>query len=166
MEQNTWPVWQEDTILPILSRPLGILTALLHTPAQALGDTPLGNRKIVRVQGGHLIGPRIRAEILPGGGDWALTRADGVLVLDVRLTLQTDDGAQIFMTYTGQRHASPTIAAQLARGEAVAPDAMYFRIAPAFETADPRYQWLNRLLAIGVGERLATGPRYHIHEII
>lgn len=166
MAQDTWPVWREDDVLPLMSRPLGILTALLDTPAQMLGETPLGNRKIVRVRGGSLIGPRIRAAVLPGGGDWALTRADGVLMLDVRLTLQTDDGALILMTYTGQRHAPPAIAEMLARGEAVAPDAMYFRTAPAFETADPRYSWLNRVLAIGVGERLETGPRYHIHEII
>ncbi len=141
MSQSTLPAWRDDAVLPLASRPLGILTALLDTPAQALGDTPVGNRKIVRVQGGHLIGPRIRATILPGGGDWALTRADGVLTLDVRLTLQTDDDALILMTYTGQRHAPPAVAAQLARGEQVSPDAMYFRVAPAFETADPRYQW-------------------------
>ena len=151
--------------LPLHSRPLAILTALLAAP-QALGDTPQGNRKIVPVVGGSLVGPRINARVMPFGGDWALTRADGVLTLDVRLTVETDDGALIHVTYEGQRHGPPAVMARLARGEPVDPAEMYFRIAPRFETAAPGYVWLNRLLAIGIGERLPHGPRYHIHEIL
>jgi hypothetical protein len=33
------------------------------------------------------------ARFLPGGGDWLLLRADGVLELDLRITLETDDHA-------------------------------------------------------------------------
>jgi hypothetical protein len=156
---------QTAAFLALHSRPLAILTALLG-PAQALGDTPQGNRKIVPVLGGTLIGPRINARILPFGGDWALTRPDGVLTLDVRLTAETDDGALIHVTYTGQRHGPPEVMARLARGESVDPAQMYFRIAPRFETAAPGYAWLNRLLAVGIGERLPQGPRYHVHEIL
>jgi len=151
--------------LPLHSRPLAILTALLAA-SQALGDTPQGNRKIVPVIGGSLVGPRINARVLPFGGDWALTRADGVLILDVRLTVETDDGALIHVTYEGQRHGPHAVMARLARGEPVDPAEMYFRIAPRFETAAPGYVWLNRLLSIGIGERLPQGPRYHIHEIL
>lgn len=157
--------WQAEQMLPVATQPLGILTAVL-APEPVQFDSPVGGRKIVLVQGGTLVGPRIRAEILPGGGDWALTRADGVLLLDVRLTLRTDDGAAIFMTYTGRRHAPPEVKARLARGEAVDPADMYFRIAPTFETGDSRYAWMNPILAVGVGERLKAGPRYHIHEIL
>jgi hypothetical protein len=146
-------------------RPLMQLTALLE-PAQSLGDTPAGNRKIVNVRGGVVEGERFSGEILPGGGDWALTRADGVLLLDVRLTIRTSDGALIFCRYDGMRHGPPDVMARLAAGDRVDPASIYFRIQPRFETADPRYAWLNRLLAVGVGERLADGPRYHIHEIL
>lgn len=151
--------------LAVNTRPLAILTAVL-APAQAHGETPYGNRKIVNVAGGSFVGPRISGTILPGGGDWALTRRDGVLLLDVRLTIETEDKALIYCTYTGQRHGSPEVMARLAKGERVDPSQMYFRIAPRFETAAPAYDWLNRLLAVGVGERLAAGPRYHIHEIL
>lgn len=148
------------------SRPLMVLTALLDPP-QALGDTPEGARKIVPVRGGMVEGDRIRGEILPGAaGDWARTRADGVLELDVRLTIRTEDGALVLMRYSGLRHGPPEVMAALARGEAVDPSAIYFRTAPRFETGDPRYLWLNRILAIGIGERLAGGPRYHVHEIL
>ena len=56
--------------------------------------------------------------------------------------------------------------ARLAAGQPVDPAEMYFRIQPRFETADPRYLWLNRILAVGIGERLPGGPRYHVHEIL
>lgn len=156
---------EHTAILPLRTRPLAILTAVL-APPQALGDTPQGNRKIVPVIGGTLEGPRIRARVLPFGGDWALTRADGVLTLDVRLTAETDDGFLIHVTYDGMRHGPPAVMARLAKGETVDPSEMYFRIAPQFETAAPGYQWLNRLLAVGIGERLPQGPRYHIHEVL
>ena len=166
MGEAELPIWAEGDTLPLHSRPLGVLAASLQAPAQTFGATPKGERKIVGVRGGHFVGPRIRALILPGGGDWALTRGDGVLELDVRLTLLSDDGALIYLAYTGYRHAPPDVAARLARGEKVPPGEMYFRIAPRFETADPRYAWLNGMLSIGVGERLPEGPRYHIHEIL
>ena len=63
-----------------------------------LGQTPLGGRKIAPVAGGTFQGERIRGTVMPSpGGDWLLMRADGVLTLDVRLTLKTDDGALIYM---------------------------------------------------------------------
>lgn len=155
----------QPTFLPLHSRPLAILTAHLGK-AQMLGATPQGDRKIAPVLGGMLLGPRLKAKLLPFGGDWALTRADGALALDVRLTAETDDGALIHVTYTGIRHAPPEVLARLARGETVDPSEMYFRIAPRFETSASDYLWLNRILAIGLGERLPEGPRYHIHEIL
>ena len=146
------------------TRPLTVLTAELG-PAQALGDTQRGNRKIVPVTGGKMEG-RINARVLPFGGDWALMRDDGVLELDVRLTLETDDGAQIHMTYDGVRHGAPEDIRALAEGREVPPERLYFRILPRFETAHPNWLWLNKILCVGMGERLAAGPRYHIHEIL
>lgn len=165
MTDTSRPIWHEADHLPLRTRPLGILTVMLVPQAHCF-ETPRGQRKIVQVAGGSLVGPRISAEVLAGGGDWALTLCDGVLTLDVRLMLRCDDGALIYMTYGGMRHAPPEVTQRLSRGEAVDPAAMYFRTAPRFETGDPRYAWLNRLLAVGVGERLSTGPRYHIHEIL
>jgi hypothetical protein len=154
-----------SALLPIATRPLMILTAVLDR-AQALGDTPAGNRKIVNVLGGTVEGERVTGRVLPGGGDWALTRADGALLLDVRLTIETDDGALIFCRYEGIRHAPGEVIARLAAGAHVAPSEMYFRTQPRFETAHPAYTWLNRILTIGIGERLPEGPRYHIYEVL
>ena len=146
-------------------RPLMVLTADLEAP-QIFGATPDGNRKTVLIQGGRVEGDRVRGQLIPGGGDWARVRSDGVLILDVRLTIETDDGALIHCEYEGMRHGSPEVMARLAAGEYLGPENYYFRIAPRFQTASREYAWLNRLLAVGTGERLVAGPRYHIYEVL
>lgn len=146
-------------------KPLMILKAYLNPP-QLLGQTVEGDRKIVPVKGGTVKGERIRGHILPGGGDWARTRSDGVLQLDVRLTIETDDEALIYCMYEGYRHGPPEIMDALSAGKPVDPADYYFRIAPRFETSDTSYQWLTRILAIGTGERLPDGPRYTIYEVL
>jgi hypothetical protein len=148
------------------SRLLFTITITLH-PFQELGVTPLGERRIVPVSGGTFEGTRLRGSVVPqAGGDWLLRRADDVYQQDVRLTLQTDDGALILMTYRGIRHAPKEVADRLARGEQVDPSQYYLRTAPFFETSAPRYAWLNNLVTIGVGERLPNGVIYKVFEIL
>jgi hypothetical protein len=152
--------------MELRSRPLFVLDAVLDAP-QMHAATPYGDRKIVTVRDGRFDGERLRGRVLQAGGaDWALTRADGVLELDVRLTLETDDAATIHMRYTGVRHGPAAVMARLARGVAVDPAEYYFRIVPRFETGDARYAWLNGIVAVGLGERLPAGPRYTVHEIL
>src|SRR5262245_13925012 len=77
--------------------------------AQKIGAVPLGTRVIAPIASGHFEGPRLRGRVLPGGGGWTLLRGDGVLELDLRLTLETDDGALIYMTWFGLRHGPPGV---------------------------------------------------------
>src|SRR5881409_436164 len=102
------------------SRLLMTLQVVVEHP-QKIGAVPLGTRATVPIAGGRFEGPRLRGRVLPGGGDWTLLRADGVLELDLRLTLETDDGALIDMRSFGLRHAPPEVMAALARGERVDP---------------------------------------------
>ena len=134
-------------------------------PPQKLGDVPHGTRVIAPITSGTFEGPRLRGKVL-GGGDWTLSRSDAVLELDLRITLETDDGALISMTSFGLRHGPPEVLAALARGESVDPSKYYFRTAPRFETSAAKYVFLNRLVAIASGNRLATGPIYTISEIL
>ncbi len=152
------------TLYPLQSAPLALLTAVLGTPHK-LGATPAGERKVVPVLGGRIEGERLSGHVLTGGSDWALTNAAGILELDVRLVIETHDGALINCQYRGVRHGPANIMAQLAEGKSVDYRDIYFRIAPRFDTADSRYEWLNSILTVGIGERLPDGPRYHIHEI-
>jgi hypothetical protein len=141
---------------------LGVLVA----PPQKIGLVPHGTRATAPITSGTFEGPRLRGTVLSGGSDWTLLRADGVLELDLRLTLQTDDGALIHMSSFGLRHGPPDVIAALGRGETVDPSTYYFRTAPRFETSAPKYAFLNRLVAIALGDRRARGPIYSIFEIL
>jgi hypothetical protein len=134
--------------------------------AQKIGAVPHGTRVTVRVVEGHFEGPRLRGKVLPGSGDWTLLRGDGVLELDLRLTLETDDGALIHMSSFGLRHGPKEVIDAIARGETVDPSTYYFRTTPRFETAHAKYAFLNRLVAVSTGDRRAEGPIYTIDEIL
>ena len=132
-----------------------------------LGVTPLGTRKIATVTGGRFEGDRLKGQVMPSpGGDWLLLRSDDVLTLDVRLTLKTDDNALIYMHYRGLRHGPAEVMARLAKGEDVDPDSYYFRMAPSFETASEKYAWMNKIMCVAKGHRLATGPIYQVFELL
>ena len=136
-------------------------------PAQNVGAVPLGTRRTAPLSGGTFEGPRLRGTVLPAGSaDWLLLRSDGVLELDLRATLRTDDGALISMRSFGLRHGPPEVIAAIGRGETVDPATYYFRTTPRFETSHPAYAFLNRLIAIGIGDRRAEGPVYAIHEVL
>src|SRR5215471_12674009 len=139
------------------SRPLMTLQVALAAP-EKVGAVPLGTRVIVPIASGHFEGPKLRGKVLPGGGDWTLLRPDGILELDLRVTLQTDDGALIYMKSFGLRHGPPDVIMALARGERVDPTTYYFRTTLRFETGHPRYAYLNRLLAVSLGDRRVEGP--------
>jgi hypothetical protein len=133
---------------------------------QAVGATPNGNRRVGLVAGGTFEGERLRGTVLPGGADWIIVRPDGVTTLDVRLVLQTDDGATIGMTYRGLRHGPAAVMEKVNKGEPVDPSQYYFRISVAFETASEKYAWLNGIIAVGTGNRPPEGPVYHVFEVL
>jgi hypothetical protein len=150
----------------IQTRPL--FEIRLNVPQIAdIGDTPLGRRRIATVTGGSFAGERLRGEVVGApAGDWLLQRSDGVVVLDVRILLRTDDGEHIYMAYRGLRHGPPEVMARLAAGEVVDPATYYFRISPIFETASKKYEWLNRIMAVGTGRREPSGPIYTVEEVL
>jgi len=133
---------------------------------QLLGKTPLGDRRVAVVEGGSFEGPKLKGTVLKGGSDWLISRPDGALQLDVRLTLKTDDGHLIGMIYRGYRHGPAAVIDRLNRGEKVDPAEYYFRTAPFFETSSEKYSWLNRIIAIATGHRLPSGPVYDVFEVL
>lgn len=135
-------------------------------PPQPVGTTPAGKRYIAYVCGGTFEGPRLKGRVLPGGGDWVLVRSDRVFQLDVRITLETDDGALIYTTYRGARHGSGDVMRRIAAGEPVRADEYYFRTTPYFETGAENYAWLNGIVAVGIGEDRPGGVTYQVHQIL
>jgi Protein of unknown function (DUF3237) len=122
-------------------------------PPQNVGKVLTGERRIINITGGRFEGQRLRGEILPGGADWQIVATDGTALLEARYTLRTDDGALIYVRNTGVRHGPPEVLAAIARGEEVDPSKYYFRAVPVFETGEPKYGWLNRVVAVCSGVR-------------
>jgi len=150
-----------------MTYPLARITAeyimTLHAPL----DPPQGansDLQIFNVRPGSWVkGPSIRGEVIAPSGDWLRVMPNGTRRLDVRLSIKTEDGAIIFVTYTGRAAAAPSdVAARLAGGETLGPDHFYFVVAPTFETAAPAYAWLNDIVAVG---KLVSCNRSHDRHV-
>lgn len=129
------------------------MEAELH-PAQMVGSTGKGTRIVFPAKSGTIEGPEIKGTVLEGGGDWFTLREDNIGELDVRGTMKTDDGALIYVHYTGLSHNQ------------TADDSRYFVITPRFETAAPKYQWLAGIVAVGMGWNPAEGQvAYDVYAV-
>lgn len=122
-------------------------------PLMNLGPGRAGERRIIPIAGGRVEGPALRGRILDLGADWQTVWGDGVAELDTRYALETHDGALVEVINYGYRHGPEDVIAALARGEDVPPDSYYMRTQARLETGDPRYEWVNRTLFVGRGQR-------------
>jgi hypothetical protein len=136
------------------------------TGTYMLGEGPQGRRRIDLLSKGSFEGPRIKAKIVPGGVDLLLAGSDGAVRPDVRLLLELDDGKPLLIVYRGVRAGTPEVMARIAAGELVPRDEYYHRTAMTFETASPKYDWLNRIVAVGVGRREPEFAIYEVFEVL
>jgi Protein of unknown function (DUF3237) len=154
-----------DNLKSVRTRPLFVMRLDVRK-LQVVGAAPGAYRRVGVVFGGAFEGERLSGVVLDGGSDWQSVRGDGATTLDVRLILKTSDDALIGMLYRGIRHGPPDIVARIERGEAVDPATHYSRTAPLFETGAPQYDWINRIIAVGIGHRRADGPVYGVFEVL
>jgi hypothetical protein len=126
----------------------------------------LGRRRIIPITGGRFHGERLSGRVLPGGADWQVIRADGVADLDARYTLETGDGALIYVRNKGYRHGPEDVIRRVAAGETVDPKLYYMRTTPWFETGDARYAWLNRIVCVGTGARRPAAVELEFFEVL
>jgi len=100
--------------------------------------------------GGWVRGPKISGKVIPPGGDWLRILPSGAIRLDVRLLLETDDGAHIYMSYNGVGELSKDNLDALGRGEILTDKTIaYFVTAPTFQTSSEKHGWLNKVQAVG-----------------
>ena len=154
-----------EVLKSVRTRPLFVMR-LKVDKLQIVGQTPGAFRRVAIVRGGSFEGDRLSGEVLDGGSDWQDVRRDGATSLNVRLVMKTADNALISMTYGGIRHGPREIVEKIEKGEEVDPASYYFRTNPVFETADQKYDWINRIVAVGIGHRLAGGPVYSVFEVL
>ncbi|KAK5798435.1 hypothetical protein VI817_004725 [Penicillium citrinum] len=95
---------------------------------------PHGIRKSIPIVGGNFTGPRLSGKILDVGADWGLIDPrTNIFSADTRYNLRTDDGADIYIRTSGPK----------------GPDG-HLHLRLIFETASPKYYWMNNILAVGV----------------
>jgi hypothetical protein len=145
---------------------LTTLTISVDYPAVVtIGPTPAGLRRIAPVIGGTFTGERLSGTVLPGGKDWVIVRSDGISMIDVRLTLQTHDDAMVYLNYQGLLIIDPAAMERFSGGAVLSADELSLTMHAHFESGDPRYTWLNNVIAVGTGEQVADGARYAIFAV-
>lgn len=142
--------------MPLELVPLCTMRSVPEPPVD-LGFTTAGQRYMVTIKEARWEGERLQASLKPGlpAGDWMVISPDGIAHIDIRETLETDDGALIYVRYQGRRHIG-----NLREG---IPAPVY--ITPLFETSDPRYSWLNAIQAVGKGAPVDRSLVYEIYEL-
>ena len=129
------------------------LEAALGEPVD-VGEVSAGRRRIVPLTGGTFDGPELNGKLLPGASaDWQIVLRDGTALGDIRYTLQTDDGALLYVQSRGVRHGSAEVLARLGRGDDVDASEYTFRTSTQIETASGDLDWLNKGVFISVGGR-------------
>lgn len=114
-----------------------------------IANGPAGTRVIVDASSGTFDGPRLRGTVHGPGGDWVTVRADGSMLLDVRLLLKTDDGADILMEYKGIGLSGAT----------------HITTAPLFQTGAEQYAWLNSTVAVARGASDGQKVTYDVYAV-
>jgi hypothetical protein len=133
-----------------------------------VGPGPFGHRRIATIIGGSARGPRLSGTITGAGADWILRGPDGFGRVDARLTITTDDGANIYVQYFGLLELTSAVVKVMSGGEEdTAYGDQYFITGPRFETGDGRYDWLNTGMFVAEG-RLLRGPAvaYQVFRVV
>ncbi|MCJ7770247.1 DUF3237 domain-containing protein [Candidatus Bathyarchaeota archaeon] len=131
-----------------------------------LGVTPHGIRQVIYIKGGTFEGPKIKGLVLPGGGDWFVRRADQLVEVDVRCVLRSDDNHLIYCCLRGINEMTAEAAIKAISGQSIDSSKYYFRVAAVIETGSKRYDWLNRIVAVGVGNLTPVGAEYKIYTVL
>lgn len=141
-------------IVPVLS-PMARIVCEVGALVSLGGPAKHGERRYVPLGGGTVIGPELNGMLVEGGIDWQVQRADGATEISAHYVIRSGDGALIEVQSDGLRHGPPDVMASLARGEAVPPDAYFFRTLMRFTTGHPDWLHLNKVLALAAGQREA-----------
>lgn len=150
--------------LPVLEPVCELLVELANI--EELGAGRAGNRRIIPIIGGKVSGPRINGEVLNVGADWQTIFHSGLAELDTRYAIRTDDGATIEIRNYGFRHGPDEVIAAISRGEEVDANTYYMRTHARLETGDARYQWVNRTLFVGTGQRKQSHVEISLYALL
>jgi hypothetical protein len=133
--------------------------------ADFLGETPQGLRMNYYVEGGTAVGPRFNGTEVPRGAEFLTIRRDGMAIVSVRATFQSNDGALVGADISGVIDLGEDAYAKATEGKF--PDSVTLQLAPSLSTSDRRYLWMNRRQFLGVGQLVAAeaAVRYDLYAV-
>lgn len=150
------------------TKPLFNIRVTLRDPLN-VGISYAGHRIIYDVESGIVEGEKVNGKLKPSGGDWVIRHPDGTFTLDVKICIETDDGAMIFLSWRGRlvipEHLIGKVISKDTCDE-VDKDEYYFRNLIMIETGDESYQWLNNIVAISQGQLIPEGIQYYVMEVL
>ena len=116
-------------------------------PYVILPNTPAGTRAVIEMPEGRLEGRGVCAQTKGGANaDWFVIGPDGTGTADFRGTMETDDGAPIYVHGHGRCDISAGFGAgTVLRGHA------------HFDTGSDEYRWLNKVHAVFRGVVVGDG---------
>jgi uncharacterized protein DUF3237 len=151
---------------PVLAtRYVFTITAFVDRVISA-GKMDAGERRIIPIAGGEVKGRDLNGKVLALGADFQIVRASGLIELEAKYAIETDDGAVIYVENKGVRFGPTELLQRLYRGEAVDPALIYFRTAPRFETGATKYHWLTESLFVGSAARHADRVVIDVHQVL
>jgi hypothetical protein len=140
------------------------LKATVDAPIE-IGPMPIGTRRVFNATGGRFEGERLSGEVLPGGGEWFLDAGEGFGQVDVRLMLRTDDGAHVYLRYSGVMDFNDVVMGKLAAGTSTDYGDNRFLTQVRMESAATDYAWLTSTIAVGEGRMHPDCVEYAIYEV-
>lgn len=158
---------QSHPFLPSLEHAFTIsitLTKPYWIKPGARGDT----RAAIYAADGRVEGPRLNGKVVPmSGGDFPLSRPNGVIDFDARYLLEADDGAIIYLENRGYRWArSEEIATRMRSNLPVDFADYYMRVTPRFDAPAGPHEWLSQHVFVGVAEKIPGANRIHYFVVL
>ncbi len=145
-------------------QPFCLLTVELGDVIE-LGTGRGAHRRIIPITGGQVEGEFIHGEILNVGADWQSVFEDGLAQLDTRYAMRTFDGAVIEIINFGFRHGPKDVLERLIHGKEVQTDEYYMRTIARLETGNPKYDWVNRMVFVGTGQRRKNSVEISLYSV-
>ena len=138
--------------------------------AHDVGVGPLGHRQYFEVTSGIFEGPRLSGKLLGPGIDWMLIGSDGYMRMDVRIQIETGDGAIICAHYFGPAEANNALKEAFGTSEPTRFADQRIRTHWLLETGDPRYAWVNQSVFVGEGryrpgDSGSAGFEHRVHRV-
>ncbi|MFP7174685.1 DUF3237 domain-containing protein [Priestia filamentosa] len=130
-----------------------------------VGHTRLGRRQFIPIKGGKIAG-EINGNIIDGGADSQIIRANGRTDLSARYVIETNDDELIYIENNGIRQVSERFRDRASKGEIIDPEHVYFRTVPTFETSSEKYEWLENSLFVGAALRTDTKVVLDIYKVL